>query len=187
MLANTDFIQAEVIGWINTNYSGFSYNEDTCKRDLKYIMEAVAYDITYGGTSATAYAAELYYINGTSQVAGQITQTVEAINFAQSLISQIIQNVELLTSYQDVPFAVEQYINFSLTGGDAAIVPINELFTVIKDCIGSDSIVPTVTLPDLETGDYSATWTQLMQVDSTTTKQFVSVMLDILSKLWLLT
>lgn len=157
MLANTDFIQAEVIGWINTNYSGFSYNEDTCKRDLKYIMEAVAYDITYGGTSATAYAAELYYINGSSQVAGQITQTVEAINFAQSLISQIIQNVELLTSYQDVPFAVEQYTNLSLSGGDTAIVAINELFTTIKDCIGSDAIVPTVTLPDLETGDYSAT------------------------------
>ena len=157
MLANIEFIQEEVIGWINTNYSGFSYNQDTCKRDLKYIMEAVAYDITYGGTSATAYAAELYYINGASQVAGQITQTVEAINFAQTLISQIIQNVEILSSYQDVPFAVEQYINFSLTGGDNAIVAINELFTTVKDCIGSDSIVPTVILPDLETGDYSAT------------------------------
>ena len=157
MLTNTDFIQAEVIGWINTNYNGFNYNQDTCKRDLKYIMEAVAYDITYGGTSATAYAAELYYINGASQVAGQITQTVEAINFAQSLISQIIQNVELLTSYQDVPFAVEQYLNPSLSGGDVAIVAINELFTIVKDCIGSDAIVPTVILPDLTTGDYSAT------------------------------
>ena len=157
MLANIEFIQAEVIGWINTNYSGFNYNEDTCKRDLKYIMEAVAYDITYGGNSATAYAADLYYLNGSSQVTGQITQTVEAINFAQSLISQITQNVELLSSYQDIPFAVEQYINLALTGGDVAVVAINELFTLVKDAINSDAYEIISVLPDLETGDYSAT------------------------------
>ncbi len=158
MLANISFLQEETIGWINTNFPSLVYNSATCKRDLKYIIEAVAYDITYGGNSASVFAGEQYWLNAISQVPGQITQTVEAINYAQQLIAQVIANVAVSQSYQSPAFTVPQVIDLGLTDGGDATVTINGLFTNIKDLISSESLTIDAEVPALDTGDYSTAY-----------------------------
>ena len=149
MLANIPFLQEEIIGWVETNYPAFSFNATTCQRDLKYIIESVAYDLTYGGNYASVFSGEQYWFGAISQVTGQITQTVEAISYIQQLIGQVIANVEITTSYQSPSFQVPQEIDLDLTDGTEASNKINELFTNIKDLIATESYTVDTVYPDL--------------------------------------
>jgi hypothetical protein len=149
MLANIPFLQAEIIGWVETNYPSFVFNPTTCQRDLKYIIESVAYDVTYGGNYASVFSGEQYWFGAVSQVTGQITQTVEAISYIQNIIAQIIANVAVTTSYQPTPFLVPQVIDLDFADGTEANSKINTLFTNIKDLISTESLTIDTVYPDL--------------------------------------
>jgi len=45
LLANKQFIKAEVIAYINTTYEDFDYNQTLCARDVGYIVDAISYDL----------------------------------------------------------------------------------------------------------------------------------------------
>ena len=67
----------------------FRHSEDKCFRDIGLIIDAVSFDLTYGGISKTVDAAASYWNGVTSRVAGQQNETVAPINFAKGLILQI--------------------------------------------------------------------------------------------------
>ena len=156
MLNNIQFVQEEIIGYVNGQFPGFSYDQAKCKRDLKYIIEAVAYDLLYGGNSASTYAAQCYWIGSVSQVTGQITQTINAINQAQTLLIDLTQNVVQSVSRQTPAFNVAQYRNTGLGGGAAATNTINTLFNLIKNIVQNNPGNLTSVDPDLTSVDYSA-------------------------------
>jgi hypothetical protein len=58
---NRDFIEEEVISFINTNFSDVTYDEQDCRRDIGYILDALRYDLTYGGNLETLVAGRAYY------------------------------------------------------------------------------------------------------------------------------
>lgn len=74
LLANKAFLQSEVSAWILAQISGavapfvgFSYTgtrQTKCERDVGLIVDAIAYDMTYGGNLATQIAARSYYSLG---------------------------------------------------------------------------------------------------------------------------
>lgn len=74
LLANKAFLQSEVSAWILAQiagavapFVGFSYSgtrQTKCERDVGLIVDAVAYDMTYGGNLATQIAARSYYSLG---------------------------------------------------------------------------------------------------------------------------
>jgi len=165
MLANIEFVQEEVIGYAISNY-GSNFDTAKCRRDLKYIIEAIAYDITYGGNSASIYAGEQYWNGVVSLVPGQIDQTVVSINYAQQLLVQLVQNVVPNVSYQTPPFNVSAYTDLDLTEGDAATDDINTLFNDIKDII-TNNTTPTATLPSKTTGDYSEVYKAIASIITT--------------------
>ena len=102
-------IQSEVIEFLNSKYpSNFSYNETTCKRDIGYIVDALSYDLTYGGNTQTTNAA-LAYSEG-SVIAGEVEQTKEAYQYWKSILPLILTN-------QPVPDSVPGQ-NFSNTVGN---------------------------------------------------------------------
>lgn len=90
LLANRTFIQAETIAYINTSYVGLSYSTATCKRDVGYIIDAMSYDVLYGGNSQTIFAAEAYYNGGSLQIS--ITEKLASIA-AYSHIGDILPNI----------------------------------------------------------------------------------------------
>lgn len=89
LVANKAFIQREVINYLNTIYPTFIYNQDTCSRDVGYIIDAVAYDLTYGGNVRSRAAGIAYYQQGNPSaalvLAQQKPETIDAINFATSV------------------------------------------------------------------------------------------------------
>ena len=51
----------EILEFIREQYNGLPYNETKCRRDIGYIIDAIAEDVEYGGNDATITAAERYF------------------------------------------------------------------------------------------------------------------------------
>lgn len=111
LLNNIDYIKDETIAWIAAQVAGniapfttgFTYESQTCARDVGYIVEATVYDLLYGGNSAT-HDAGLKYFDGVGnlvdlQVDGQQAQTAAAISRASYLAGQVVRNQNPSTAY----------------------------------------------------------------------------------------
>lgn len=101
LVANKSFIQAETIAYINTSFVGLVYSTATCKRDVGYIIDAVTYDMIYGGNSQTADAADAYYDNAVFRISEtEKPATLAAYTFIKTIIDNCIVN--------DTSFNVQQ-------------------------------------------------------------------------------
>jgi hypothetical protein len=96
LVANKTFIKDEIEAWIAVNFPTFSYDVATCKRDIEYIIDAIAYDLTYEGNGQTRNAA-LAYAEG-SVIAGQIEETQAAYEYWQTIIGRIVKNQTVTAS-----------------------------------------------------------------------------------------
>jgi len=95
ILANKDFLKAEVIAYINQTFEGpssFFYDQEKCYRDTGLIVDAVSQDILLGGNQKSVEAGLSYWSAGYNYVTGQETTTTAAINHARDIALQIIAN-----------------------------------------------------------------------------------------------
>jgi hypothetical protein len=93
LTANKSFIQAEVLAWIAANYSYLTFNTDLCSRDVGYLVDALCYDIMYGGNSASLICANAYFDIGGNLVIGGSEQAPTSA--AYYYLSQIAQQIVL--------------------------------------------------------------------------------------------
>lgn len=96
-------MQDQVINWIATNHPGFVYNTATCRRDVGYIIDSVAYDLLHGGNLQTIKSG-IYYYNFSStstQVPGELPQTTAAYNYLKRIIPNIVKGTPLPSTYQN--------------------------------------------------------------------------------------
>jgi hypothetical protein len=89
---NKKFIQSESVAYINAKYPDFYYNEEKCKRDVGYIIDAVATDLLYGGNERSSKAGEFYYLYPSEATDTQLTETIDGIKYAARLVSASINN-----------------------------------------------------------------------------------------------
>jgi hypothetical protein len=99
---NKDFLIAETSAYIRFTYPDFTYNVDTCKRDLGLIIDSLRIDANRGNNanSLTRTAAERYYssVSGRIAITTQIKQTKDSFRFLGQLIDEaVLQNAKLNT------------------------------------------------------------------------------------------
>ena len=153
LLNNIAFAQAEIIAWIAANYPKLAYSQTKCKRDVAYIMEAVAYDQLYGGNSRTVYAGQRYWENAVRQIANsELAATKGAITYINTLAQAIINNVGPAQVYQN---SVNQYQNQTYTGGAAQGPTISNLVSLISGATF------TITATNSSTGITTASTTNM--------------------------
>jgi hypothetical protein len=58
---NKEFIKDEIIAYIAVNYPSVKYSKTACRRDVGYIVDAMIYDLTYGGSTQTLNAGLAYF------------------------------------------------------------------------------------------------------------------------------
>ena len=155
LINNKDFIAAEVNAWINTQIAGdiepfaigFVYNEAKCLRDSKLIVDALLYDLTYGGNLQTKIAADAYFIDGTAQYGtGQQEETVAAYGRLKEVVSQVIVETAVSVSAGN---AETQDTSADAGSAGAATYAENRI-QEIRDFIGSVGATPvTVIEPDI--------------------------------------
>ena len=88
--SNKEFIQDEVIYFINTTYPSLVYNETKCRRDTGLIIDGIVTDLKAGGAVFALENQGEYYAGA---VAGQEAQTAAAINHISTLTAQLLLGV----------------------------------------------------------------------------------------------
>jgi len=105
LVKNKEFLQAETVAWITDQIkyniapfsSNFVYNKTKCYRDVGFIVDALCYDILYGGNSATRFNATAYLTNaGASVISGETSQSVAAFNHMSEVAQSVIQNINVI-------------------------------------------------------------------------------------------
>lgn len=102
LVNNKEFLRTEAIEYISSSWSFFNYNDLTCKRDIGFIVDAIATDLIYGGNERTINAGEYYYEIPSQATGTQLIQTLEAINYVSSLSQKLIEGVQFVTPDNDV-------------------------------------------------------------------------------------
>ena len=155
LLSNRQFIQEEINAFVLANNPPAGYDQDKCKRDVGYIVDAVCYDLMYGGNSATLNAARSYFVGAVSELpSSQVASTVAAYARLADVVDSVIQMQSVTTSGS---LSVTQLTNgntsnsgtLSSTVGDEA----HDLVEIIKDMIedGDLEALPSLLLPTFPT------------------------------------
>jgi len=103
LLQNREFIQEEVIGFVNQELRGLQYDEVKCKRDTDLIITALAYDVVFGSNFNSIAAARAYY-RGTQAAAvlgADKTATLEALEELKDLLNALVVSTVSQTSITD--------------------------------------------------------------------------------------
>ena len=138
---NKEFIKEEITAWLTANYSSVKYSKTKCKRDVGYIIDAICYDLTYGGAWSTLNAG-LAYFDGDNSTALQIdstevTATAAAYGRLKAILQQIIINTSVTKSATNA--ATQWTDSTNLTGGSAANTQVGALVDIITNIIQGDS------------------------------------------------
>ena len=146
---NKQFIIDEIIAWIAAQvasstypFAGYTYSVASCRRDTGYLIDALIYDIRYGGNEKTMDIAKNFWQGGVAQLISP-TQEVAGFNRVFTIITDYVLPKTTYTSQQS-PVTSTQ--NTSGNAGEAgSITQINSLKTTI--------IIPVITgglsvLPD---------------------------------------
>ena len=157
LIANKTFIQDEVDAWIAVQVaseiapftSSFTYSAATCRRDTGLLIDALVYDLTYGGNLQTYDAALAYFIGAIAQYgAGKKAETIASYLRLKEVIEQVIAETTVTVSagnstVQDTA---------GTPGSAASITAAGDRIQEIADFITNDGTGLTRIEPDI-------TWT----------------------------
>ena len=155
-------LASETITWINQTYTQFTYNQDTCKRDIQFIVEGILYDLMYGGNWQSVDAGLQYWkantVGETSLIPNEIPETAGAVNFIGQLFSYIVTNTQPASYYQNT---VAQYINPSLLGGSDAVPTLTLLTNIVSNIISNGiNSAPAIVYPTAPAHDNAVSGVQ---------------------------
>jgi hypothetical protein len=100
LIANKDYLAAEVIAYTVAIHPDITFNTSTCARDVGLITNSVAFDLTHGGNRQAIQAGLSYYAasSSTSTIHGQESQTIVAFNRIKDIVTGIMTGVQVVAS-----------------------------------------------------------------------------------------
>ena len=140
LLRNKEFIKAEVIAYISDQYPNLKYSRTKCKQDTGYIIDAIAYDLSFGGNWQSVNAGEAYYTGTNLQIdSSEKTATLAAYAYLKSILQTISRDIAVSPVYQS---AVDQVVG---TGGTLAVASdiadlMDDIIEIVEDGSGSVAI-----------------------------------------------
>ena len=140
---NKEFLKAEIVAYIAENYSTVKYSRTICKRDVGYIVDAMIYDLTYGG-STQSLKAGLAYFDGTTGLlidSTELTATTASYSRLKTVMQQIVANTTVTKSTSNA--ATQWTDSTNLTGGAAASAFIGANIDIITNILAGDSTTNT--------------------------------------------
>ena len=96
-------LQSAVLSYIANNYNGLAYNEEKCRRDTGYLVDAISHDIQYGGNAGMVNAARIYFENAVNVLPrDQREPTRRAFTHLGDTIETIIQRLDVTPTLQRI-------------------------------------------------------------------------------------
>ena len=158
--ANRSFVLAEIIAYININYSSITTNSNytvaKTQRDAAYILDAIHYDLLYGGNWASQQAGMAYYsaLYGSQIATGLITAFSNTVNFISTTLQSIVVGTAIVSPQQSTVTQVLQTTS-GRTGGAKDATQTAALMTIVKNFVdnGLTTGAPVVTVTTIATTD----------------------------------
>ena len=172
IVQNYAFIKAEISAYLALNYTSVwnAIVQATCTRDVGYILDALQFDMTYGGNTQTLIAGSSYYSYYTKTIAAsETTATVAAYQRLATIIGQIVQGQSVTPTSGNVTSQVTTGSAGSASAAAFAQARINDInywinngaaqnsTAVVVGSIGPSSTtmsVATITSGTLQAGMY---------------------------------
>lgn len=154
ILNNKDFIQDEIIAWIETQIqsntapfsSNFIYDSVACRQDVGHILDALVYDITYGGNLETYTAASAYFVGTSPQYGtGEKEETIAAFTRLRSILSDIIQRISVTPSAGNPSAQSVSASAGSLSAASFTYARVTEIINTLT----ADGTLPTIIQPSI--------------------------------------
>jgi len=99
---NRGFIQNETMAFLTASWSTFNYNQDKCKRDVGYIVDAVTTDLLYNGNQRATEAGRYYFLYPSEATTVQVNQTNDGVRFASGVAAKLVKNIVFQTASLEV-------------------------------------------------------------------------------------
>ena len=124
-------IISDTVAYVNTNYP--TYNVADCERDTEFVLDAVSFDMKYGGNSATRIAAIAYFDKSTSQLAdaNETTAAIGAYIELKDLVTAQINGAIGTTAAEETRAQdlIDIIINVLTAGNIDSLVALDEIST----------------------------------------------------------
>jgi len=144
--ANREFLKAELTAWIETNYPSLKFSRTKCKQDTGYLIDAVNYDLTFGGNWQSVNAGEAYYEGATLNInASEKAATLAAYAELKALMQTVARNITVSPTSQS---AVSQVSGTAATATQATTIGnlVDDIIDIVDNGSGSVAITyPSIT------------------------------------------
>jgi hypothetical protein len=138
---NKDFLKDEITAFIAVNYPSVKYSKTKCRRDIGFIVDAVCYDLTYGGSYQTLTAGLAYFDGNAStdlQIdSSEVAATAASYSRLKTVMQQIIANTTVTRTTGNA--ATQWTDSTNLTSGSSANATVGSLVDIIINIIQGDS------------------------------------------------
>ena len=153
--ANKDFIKAEITAYISNNYvlSNYPrYNVLTSQRDVSYLVDAITYDLYYGGNSQTYdCAVSLFYKDSSNQYVSVVDGETSVCAAAHTRLREILKSIVKGESVSVSPGVDPTTQIKTLPATNAFDSTIDDLCNIVINYVDSNpnvsSTLPTVVWP----------------------------------------
>lgn len=169
-LLNKEFIKAEVIAYLAEEYPNIRYSRTKAKKDIGFVIDSIAYDITYGGNWQSVNAGEAYFDGVDFGIGSDDKQaTLDALTYLKALIQTVGRNITVTPVFQT---EVDQIPG---TGGTQAVSDdiadlMDDIITIIDT--GSGTVIieypSTLESPDAEVAASDALVAALPEIQERT-------------------
>ena len=141
LLLNKKFLQAELTGFITDNYPNLKHSKTQCKQDTGYIIDALAYDLTYGGNWQSVKAGESFW-ESTNFLSNEKTTTVAAYGYLKELVQTVGRGSTVSPVLNDdgETQIIGAYLGGNLTTASFAANRIQDVINIINNGSGTVAI-----------------------------------------------
>ena len=148
LVANKRFLAAETLAYLQQSYPDLAYGKTKSRRDAGYIVDALIYDLTYGG-NALSVKAGLAYFDGDDDSQPQIPASIEEATLnSLFFLKERAQTVALGVGFTPLQTEIVQVLGPA--GSGAAVTAIGNNVEVVRTIIatGPQAVGTSVTLID---------------------------------------
>jgi hypothetical protein len=119
--ANKEYLSYEVTAYVDATNVGFTYDAEKCRRDVTYMVDAVAFDLVHGGNRQSVQNGLYYFGFSTSTITiqNQEIQTTAAFNYLSSMVQDVVQNIPVMPMQLEVK---QQFSAPSATAAEALVL-----------------------------------------------------------------
>lgn len=130
----------QLITFIDTNYTTTNFNTTKCRRDIGYIIDALAHDVKYSGNSATRQNAKAYFVG-----------------LAASLIEFPGQEAATAAAYLELKNIISTLVTTGMDNQVAIDTTVSGLIDIIVDVVNANTIEGLPVELDISTDGLVAT------------------------------